>query len=158
MMQHNATFERRMCNWRMNPQPRNRSDSGEQAGVVAPRGAKQLLRYALAAVTAALKRGTVAAHGDATIVPLQVGDLMLGVLYLKQPATTELESELFSVFANQATVAIQNMQLYEMAALDPLTGVHARRFFEIWMRREVRTAFRSCQPVSMLIFVIPSAV
>jgi diguanylate cyclase (GGDEF)-like protein len=58
--------------------------------------------------------------------------------------------ELLQVYANQATVAVQNMVLYEMAALDPLTGVHARRFFENWMRREVRTAFRSRQAVSLL--------
>jgi diguanylate cyclase (GGDEF)-like protein len=42
------------------------------------------------------------------------------------------------------------MVLYEMAALDPLTGVHARRFFENWMRREIRTAFRARLPVSLL--------
>jgi diguanylate cyclase (GGDEF)-like protein len=104
----------------------------------------------VAALAAALKRGAVTTVGDATIVPLQVGDLMLGVLYLEQLAATDEEGELYTVFANQATVAIQNMQLYEMAALDPLTGVHARRFFENWMRREIRTAFRSRQPVSML--------
>lgn len=104
----------------------------------------------ITALNGALKRGGVTTHGSATIVPLQVGDLMLGVLYLEQVAANEEEGELFTVFANQATVAIQNMQLYEMAALDPLTGVHARRFFENWMRREIRTAFRSRQPVSML--------
>ena len=37
-----------------------------------------------------------------------------------------------------------------MAALDPLTGVHARRFFEQWLRREVKTALRSQQPVSLI--------
>jgi diguanylate cyclase (GGDEF)-like protein len=103
-----------------------------------------------AAVGAALKRTDVTTYEDATIVPLRVGDLMLGVLFIREPALTPEEGELFRVFANQATVAIQNMQLYEMAALDPLTGVHARRFFENWMRREIRTAFRSRQPVSML--------
>jgi diguanylate cyclase (GGDEF)-like protein len=81
-------------------------------------------------------------------VPLTVGDVTLGVLYLDQAARSDVDTELLRIFANQATVAIQNMQLYEMAALDPLTGVHARRFFENWLRREIRTAFRSRRPVS----------
>jgi diguanylate cyclase (GGDEF)-like protein len=42
------------------------------------------------------------------------------------------------------------MQLYEMAALDPLTGVHARRFFDDWLEREVRAAFRSHEPLTLL--------
>lgn len=40
--------------------------------------------------------------------------------------------------------------MYEMAALDPLTGVYTRRFFEQRMLRELRTAFRSQQPLALL--------
>jgi two-component system cell cycle response regulator len=133
---------------------------GEEAVLVVERGtgpfenrgtlSECLSAREMAAVTAALRRTEVTTYEDATIVPLRVGDLMLGVLFIREPALTPEEGELFRVFANQATVAIQNMQLYEMAALDPLTGVHARRFFENWMRREVRTAFRSRQPISIL--------
>jgi diguanylate cyclase (GGDEF)-like protein len=71
-------------------------------------------------------------------------------MWLEHPPMREETTELLLVYANQATVAVQNMVLYEMAALDPLTGVHARRFFENWMRREIRTAFRSHLPVSLL--------
>lgn len=95
-----------------------------------------------------LRLGELNVADGVTIVPLTVGDVTLGVLYLDRPAQSEVDTELLKIFANQATVAIQNMQLYEMAALDPLTGVHARRFFENWLRREVRTAFRSRRPVS----------
>jgi diguanylate cyclase (GGDEF)-like protein len=95
-----------------------------------------------------LRRGELHVGADCTIVPLTVGDVTLGVLYLDQVARSDVDAELLRIFANQATVAIQNMQLYEMAALDPLTGVHARRFFENWLRREIRTAFRSRRPVS----------
>jgi len=84
-------------------------------------------------------------------VPLRVGDVVLGGLWLSHPPLREETQELLLLYANQATVAIQNMLLYEMAALDPLTGVHARRFFENWMRREVRTAFRSQHPVALLL-------
>lgn len=99
-------------------------------------------------VIATLRRGELRVSDDATMVPLTVGDVTLGVLYLDRPTRSDVDAELLKVFANQATVAIQNLQLYEMAAMDPLTGVHARRFFENWLRREIRTAFRSRRPVS----------
>lgn len=101
-----------------------------------------------------LKNGKIARDETSSIVPLRVGDLTLGVLWLEHPPLRDEVAELLQVYANQATVAVQNMILYEMAALDPLTGVHARRFFENWMRREVRTAFRSHQPVALLMLDI----
>ena len=99
----------------------------------------------------ALKTGQTIRREQETVVPLCVGDVVLGGLWLEHPPLREETQELLQLFANQATVAIQNMLLYEMAALDPLTGVHARRFFESWMRREVRTAFRSQHPVALLL-------
>ncbi len=102
-------------------------------------------------VIMALKTGQTIRRQQETVVPLRVGDVVLGGLWLEHPPIREETQELLELFANQATVAIQNMLLYEMAALDPLTGVHARRFFESWMRREVRTAFRSQNPVALLL-------
>ncbi len=102
-------------------------------------------------VVLALKTGQTIRRQQETVVPLRVGDVVLGGLWLEHPPLREETQELLQLFANQATVAIQNMLLYEMAALDPLTGVHARRFFESWMRREVRTAFRSQHPVALLL-------
>jgi diguanylate cyclase (GGDEF)-like protein len=102
-------------------------------------------------VIMALKTGQTIRRQQETVVPLRVGDVVLGGLWLEHPPIREETQELLQLFANQATVAIQNMLLYEMAALDPLTGVHARRFFESWMRREVRTAFRSQNPVALLL-------
>src|SRR5204863_4923972 len=58
--------------------------------------------------------------------------------------------ELLRILANQAAVAIQNVRLYEMAAMDPLTGVHARRFFETWIHKELHAAFRTPGPISLL--------
>ena len=113
-----------------------------------PRLEECLPRERYERVVHTLRVGELSVAEGATIVPLTVGDVTLGVLYLDRAAESDVDSELLKIFANQATVAIQNMQLYEMAALDPLTGVHARRFFENWLRREVRTAFRSRRPVS----------
>lgn len=99
---------------------------------------------------AVLRSGTIQRSEQRSVVPLRISDHTIGVLWLEHPPLREEVGELLMVYANQATVAVQNMVLYEMAALDPLTGVHARRFFENWMRREIRTAFRSLQCVSLL--------
>jgi diguanylate cyclase (GGDEF)-like protein len=101
-------------------------------------------------VTEALGSGRIQIDVVSTIVPLRVGETTLGLIYLDRPAVSNQDVELLEIFSNQATAAIQNMQFYEMAALDPLTGVHARRFFEQWLRREVKTALRSQQPVSLI--------
>jgi diguanylate cyclase (GGDEF)-like protein len=101
-------------------------------------------------IRAALQTGEVQTAESLTIVPLRVGELTLGAIYLDRTVQIKRDVELLHIFANQAAVAIQNSQLYEMATLDPLTGVYARRFFEQWLQRDLRTVFRSHQPLSLL--------
>jgi diguanylate cyclase (GGDEF)-like protein len=101
-------------------------------------------------VLEALQRGEARIVETTTVVPLRVGELTLGVIYLDQAVVQEQDIELLRLFANQAAVAIQNAQLYQMATLDPLTGVCVRRFFEQQILRELQTAFRSRQPLSLL--------
>ncbi|MBI2877433.1 MAG: diguanylate cyclase [Candidatus Tectomicrobia bacterium] len=98
----------------------------------------------------ALQLSEIQAFETATIVPLRVGELILGVIYLDRSIELKQDIELLSVFANQAAVAIQNAQLYEMATVDPLTRIYVRRFFEYLMLRELQTAFRSQQPLALL--------
>jgi diguanylate cyclase (GGDEF)-like protein len=98
----------------------------------------------------AIRRGETVSASGSTIVPLCAGDTTLGTIYLEQPMGSTQDLELLRILANQAAVAIQNVRLYEMAALDPLTGVHARRFFETWIQKELHSAFRNPQPVSLL--------
>jgi len=97
-----------------------------------------------------LQSGEIQATENVTIMPLRVGELTLGVIYLDRPIVLERDLELLSIFSNQAAVAIQNAQLYEMATLDPLTGVYVRRFFKKALIREIRTAFRSQTPLVLL--------
>jgi diguanylate cyclase (GGDEF)-like protein len=101
-------------------------------------------------ITDALRQGKILVDDEAMIIPLRIRELSVGVVYLRCPMVSMEETELLRIFSNQATVAIQNTKLYEMAALDPLTGVHTRRFFEQWMQRQLRAVFRSRQPVSLL--------
>jgi diguanylate cyclase (GGDEF)-like protein len=98
----------------------------------------------------ALRQGETRVVGNITAVPLRVGDRTIGVVYFDRPAIEERDLELVNVLANQAAVAIHNSQLYEMATLDHLTGVYNRSFFEQYLLREVRTAFRSEEPLSLL--------
>ena len=108
----------------------------------------------VAALLESLRSGEIQLTDSATLLPLRIGELTLGVVFVEGVVAGDQVVELLRLFASQATVAVQSMQLYEVAALDPLTGVHARRFFEQWLRREVRTAFRAQKPLSMLLLDI----
>ena len=112
-------------------------------GECLPEDAESVLREAL-------RTGEIRVTDDATLVPLRVSELPLGVIYLDHPIRSDADVELLKVFSNQATAAVRNAQLYEMAALDPLTGAYARRFFSDWLHREVRTAFRTRHELSLL--------
>ncbi|NMB90526.1 MAG: diguanylate cyclase [Chloroflexi bacterium] len=97
-----------------------------------------------------LQKGRIRILKDTTLVPLKVGDLIIGMIYLDRQVIHPQDQELLSVFSNQAAVAIQNSQLYELAAIDNLTGLYTRGFFEKWLYRELRTAFRSRQSLAFL--------
>jgi two-component system cell cycle response regulator len=88
--------------------------------------------------------------GTGTVIPLWVGDIVLGVIYLDEGVGSDEDIELLNIFANQAAVSIHNSQLYAMATIDKLTGTYMRRFFEQWLLRELRTAFRIRQPLCLL--------
>jgi diguanylate cyclase (GGDEF)-like protein len=125
--------------------------SGTRPFASGQRLAEALPADELAAVSDAMERGEPAVAHDSTIIPLRMGDARVGVIFLRIAASPKAERELLELFANQATIAIKNAQLYEMATLDPLTGVYARGFFKQWILREVRAAFRSRQPLAMLL-------
>ncbi len=104
----------------------------------------------LSALRAALGSRRATTIDCGTVAPLRVGEMTLGALYLDRVALSERDADLIEIFANQAAVAIHNIALYEMAALDPLTGVYTRRFFDQALRRELATARRVGTPVSLL--------
>lgn len=97
-----------------------------------------------------LKSGEIKILPEVTVVPLKVGQVTIGMIYLDRQVILSQDQELLNVFANQAAVAIQNIQLYEMATIDQLTGLYVRSFFEKWLARELRTAFRSQQALALL--------
>ncbi len=85
------------------------------------------------------------------VIPLLSGQTMLGFVCVSLPGVPSLELELFDLLGQQAGVAVQNAYYYELAALDPLTRVHARRFFDVWARRELRAALRTGAPLALLL-------
>jgi diguanylate cyclase (GGDEF)-like protein len=102
------------------------------------------------AIRDSLNAKKVEISGGRTIIPLWVGDVVLGIIYLDQGISADEDIELLNIFANQAAVSIHNSQLYAMATIDKLTGTYMRRFFEQWLLRELRTAFRIRQPLCLL--------
>lgn len=104
----------------------------------------------LSAVLTVLKEGRPQQQDGSTIIPLTVGERILGVIYVDRPAVAPEDAELLEVFANQAAVAIHNIELYELATMDGLTGVYTRGFFERWLMRELRTAFRAGYSLSLM--------
>lgn len=102
------------------------------------------------AIREILQDGTIKLLPEITVVPLKVGEVTIGMIYLDRRVSMPQDQELLNVFANQAAVAIQNIELYELATIDQLTGLYVRSFFEKWMTRELRTSFRSQQALSFL--------
>jgi len=102
-------------------------------------------------INARLRRGELLPETGQTIVPLRVGEVSIGAIYLDSPLTQSEDGELLRVFANQAAVAIQNSLLYEIATVDTLTGVFVRRFFSQWVERELKSARRSRKPLGFVL-------
>ena len=89
-------------------------------------------------------------EGTDVVLPLAVRETSLGFLYMSEASTQQLDAAWFELLSYHASVAIQNALFYEMAAFDSLSGVHARRFFENWARRELRASLRSGSPCGLI--------
>jgi diguanylate cyclase (GGDEF)-like protein len=101
-------------------------------------------------VRSALERCTVEVGGGSAVIPLRAGDETVAVVHLDTTGASLPDVELLSMLASQASAAIRSTQLYELAALDALTGAHTRRFFDDWVVREIKAACRSPAPLSLL--------
>lgn len=97
-----------------------------------------------------LRKADINFNKDYTVIPLLVGDSVLGIIYLDQCIQDKHDIEILQVFSNQAAVAIQNIRLFSTATIDILTGVYVRSFFEQWLLRELRASFRQQLPLSLI--------
>ncbi len=96
------------------------------------------------------------------LVPLLAGEQVLGILIIGHTspyrAFDEADIELLTLFAQQATIAIQNARLFaevqRLATTDPLTGLHNRRSFFDLARRTYENATRYDHPLSAIMLDI----
>ena len=98
----------------------------------------------------------------AIAVPLVRGDRTIGVIALYGRTTLEPfqqdDAETLTSFADQASVAIENVLLHQetrqLSITDGLTGVWNRRYLEMTLRKEIERAQRFGRPLSVLMLDI----
>ena len=87
-------------------------------------------------------------------VPLQARRTVIGVLQaINKRGKKGFDREdliLFSTFANQAAVAIENARLYNLASYDGMTRVFTRHYFDVWFESEFARLRRYKRPLSLL--------
>ncbi|MBZ9749556.1 diguanylate cyclase [Deinococcus sp. HMF7604] len=111
-----------------------------------------LTDFERAAVAEAARRGKPS-RTPLTALPLQAGDRNVGVVLvdLEPPAAAAADLTLLEVFAAQAAVAIQNVQLFELATTDDLTGLMNRRAWAGRLDEALRLGARHAHPTSILL-------
>ncbi|WP_189067500.1 GGDEF domain-containing response regulator [Deinococcus radiotolerans] len=85
-------------------------------------------------------------------LPLTIGDRNVGVVLVDSaPKDQELDLTLLEVFAAQAAVAIQNVQLFELATTDELTGLMNRRAWLARLDEVLHLGTRHGHPTSVVL-------
>ena len=110
-----------------------------------------ILPQTIAAIHRALQEARIQIGPLGTILPLRVGPLTVGVIYIDKAVVGDQTLELLRLLGNQAAAAIHNAQLCELATVDVLTGVYVRGFFEQALIRELAASFRARQGLALLI-------
>lgn len=109
------------------------------------------------AVERAVEERQVSFHGGVSVVPLRLGDEMLGVIYIDRRPGFERDRDLLEIFAAQAASAIQsallfgqNALLFDLATKDPITGVFLRGHAMQQFHQHLKRSHRNNLPVSAL--------
>src|SRR3990167_7645018 len=91
-------------------------------------------------------------------VPLIVRDKTIGVLQalnkLDRQDFSKEDLKIFTSFANQVAVALENARLYQLAVYDGLTGIFDRRYFNAWIEQEYSRVKRYNTNLSLIMFDI----
>lgn len=89
-------------------------------------------------------------------IPLQIKGAVIGVLDIESDelnAFSDRDLRMFSIFASQAAVAIENARLFdetkELSLTDGLTKIANRRHFDLMLDREIRKAKGYSRPLSL---------
>jgi diguanylate cyclase (GGDEF)-like protein len=126
------------------------------AGIAALKGAAQVVEnyHEWAGKAGELSDGFA---GRVLATPLKFRDRVMGVLVIAGavpgPFTSD-ELQLVQLFAEQASIALENARLYSevqrLAVIDELTGFHNRRGLFAYGEREVRRSARYSRPLSAI--------
>jgi len=91
-------------------------------------------------------------------VPLIIREKIIGVLEcLNKKNNEEFDEDdliVFSAFAAQVAVALENARLYRLTMYDSLTGVFNRRYFDIWINKEYERVKRFNTNLSLIMIDI----
>jgi diguanylate cyclase (GGDEF)-like protein len=88
------------------------------------------------------------------VLPLALGDHVLGLAYLDRPADDTDNRDLLQLFGSQAAAAIRNAVLFELATVDATTRVFQKAFTLDRLRETLKLAWRKAFPVSVLMIDI----
>lgn len=109
------------------------------------------------AIERACKDRHVSFHGGVSVVPLRLGEQMLGVIYIDRRPGFDRDRDLLEIFAAQAASAIQsallygqNALLFDLATKDPITGVYLRGYAMQQFHQHLKRSHRNNLPVSAL--------
>ena len=87
-------------------------------------------------------------------VPIKIKDRILGTIQALNRIDgfpfNQSDLSIFTIFANQAAIAIENARLHEMATVDAMTGLYMKSFFMARLSEEYKRAVRSKHPVSLI--------
>ena len=102
------------------------------------------------AIQEVLDKGEVLFSEERTIVPLVVGDRILGVVNIEGAPPVDSNTELIKIFSNQAAVAIENLQLYDAVTHDAMTGAFSKTYFLSRFQETLQLAVRHDRPLSLM--------
>ncbi len=106
----------------------------------------------LVAISAGLAQ-RAALHDAVLVVPLLVGDRLVGLLFLGPRESDESygseELELLSLFAQNAATVFENVRLFQSATFEGLTGLYRREAILERLKHELERAFRYHRPLTI---------
>jgi diguanylate cyclase (GGDEF)-like protein len=87
-------------------------------------------------------------------IPMVVYNDVIGVINVTNKKNskefTDQDIKMLKAVADQAAVAVNKAQLYDMAITDSLTGLYVRRYFMVKLQEEIRRAERYSKIISVI--------
>jgi two-component system cell cycle response regulator len=105
----------------------------------------------------AVQSGGISFSGGVSVLPLRLGEQVLGTIFIDRRPGFERDRDLLEIFACQAAAAIQsallygeNALLYDLATKDPTTTVFLRGYSMQQLHQHLKRSHRNGLPLSVL--------